>query len=224
MPVLSPPDTTLQTHDDPAVQADILSFLYGMYPTKDVAEYRLNIIASSLHGNRTIQKLFFETGSGNNGKSTQSELISNAFGDYFGTMDASFLTRPVKSSSEAAPELADKKGKRYCNLPEPEGGDVIQASKMKVLTGYDEIAPRRLFKAPVKFRPQCLWTLQCNEDMPKFSKMDGGVMKRPEVFHYPFKFCHGIQTRRYQSRRPSGRRSGANSSQAWSGVSSSCGS
>ena len=59
------------TEDDLDVQADILHFFYGMFPNQHVAEYRLNIIATCLHGHRTIQKLFFESGTGNNGNLKQ---------------------------------------------------------------------------------------------------------------------------------------------------------
>ena len=89
--------------------------------------------------------------------------------------------------------MAQRASTRWGQAP-PASAKLTKLSKtiffMKVLTGYDDIAPRQLYKAPVKFKPQCTWTVQCNEDMPKFSKLDGGVVRRIEVFLYPFKFCH----------------------------------
>jgi hypothetical protein len=39
-------------------------------------------------------------------------LLKYTFGDYFGVLPTTILTRKKGSSSSATPELADKKGKR----------------------------------------------------------------------------------------------------------------
>jgi P4 family phage/plasmid primase-like protien len=113
-----------------------------------------------------------------NGKSTTTELIQNMMGDYASMLPNTVLTRKSGGSGNAVPELADKRGKRFLILQEPEASDTLQIGKMKELTaGNDKIYARALYGDPFTYRPQFKLVLTCNA-LPHIPNVDDGGFKR----------------------------------------------
>ena len=116
-----------------------------------------------------------------NGKSATVDLLQNTLGDYAGVLPVNVLTKKRGNSGEATPELADKKGKRFLSIQEPEHNDVIYVGQMKELVaGNDRIAARALYENPIYYNPQFKLALICNK-LPEIPSDDGGTWRRIRV-------------------------------------------
>lgn len=117
-----------------------------------------------------------------NGKSTTVDLIKLTLGnDYSGTLKKEIVTRKVTGSGNATPDLADKVGKRFLVIQEPEKDDQIYVGAMKELSaGNDEIPARALYGNPFSYKPQFKMVLCCNK-LPHIPSNDGGTWRRLRV-------------------------------------------
>jgi P4 family phage/plasmid primase-like protien len=153
---------------------------------EDMREYILTFIASILRG-EPDQKFHIWTGTGKNGKSSTTELLKHAFGDYYGTLPTSYLTKPRKDSSGASPELACLPYCRIVVSQEPEPDDKIFVGKMKEITGGDSIPARALYGEPFEYKPQFSVVLPCN-DPPTIPSNEEAVWRRLRGTPFKTKF------------------------------------
>jgi phage/plasmid-associated DNA primase len=125
-----------------------------------------------------------------NGKSTTIDLIHNTLGDYSDTLPVTVITKKRGSSSSASPELADKFGKRFMDIYEPEQDDTVYVGQMKGLTaGNDRIYARPLYGDPFTYKPQFKLILVCNK-LPYIPSNDGGTWRRLRVTPFESEFVH----------------------------------
>jgi phage/plasmid-associated DNA primase len=122
-----------------------------------------------------------------NGKSTTVDLMQYTMGDYFGILPTTVITVKHKNSSGARPELANKRGKRFLVIQEPEHDDVVYVGQMKNLTGSDWIETRALYGDPFSFKPQFKLVLICNK-LPFIPANDGGTWRRLRVTPWEAEF------------------------------------
>lgn len=123
-----------------------------------------------------------------NGKSTVIDLIHNTLGDYAGVLPVTVLTRKRGASGAATPELADKRGKRFLAIQEPEHDEQIYVGLMKELSaGNDKIQARALYGNPFYFKPQFKMILICNR-LPPIPASDDGTWRRLRVTPWETKF------------------------------------
>jgi len=154
---------------------------------EDMRNYLLTLMASFLDGHIKHQKFIMWTGCGSNSKSMAVNFLQRAMGDYSDVLPPTIFTMKRKSSSNATPELANKKGKRFIVLQEPEDDDKIQVGVMKELTGGDKIQARALHQAPMTYYPQFKIILVCNK-LPNISATDGGTWRRVRVTPWESEF------------------------------------
>ena len=152
----------------------------------DMKDYILTFIASILRG-IPDSKVHIWTGGGGNGKSATVDLIKNMLGDYFGVVPITLLTRKRGASSSATPELADKAGKRFIVVQEPEHNDVVYVGQMKEYTGKDTILARPLYGNPFYYIPQYKIALTCN-NLPTIPSTDEGTWRRLRVTPFESEF------------------------------------
>ena len=156
----------------------------------EMRDYILTLLASYLDGRCKDQNFVIWTGTGSNGKSTTLDLMRYTMGDYFGVLPTTVITKKRTSSSNATPELADKRGKRCLPIQEPEHDDVIYVGNMKNLTGCDWIEARALYGMPFMYKPQFKLLLTCNK-LPHIPSHDGGTLRRLRVTPWESEFIDG---------------------------------
>jgi P4 family phage/plasmid primase-like protien len=166
---------------------NVTKFIQKIHPDKAMCKYILLLLSSYLQGHTPDEKFHIWTGTGSNGKSKLIELFQLAFGNYCGTFPITLLTHKRGGSSSANPEVADKKGVRFCVFQEPEENDKINVGYMKELSGGDRIQARGLYKDPIYFKPQFKLLLTCNK-LPTIPSSDGGTWRRLRVVEFKSEF------------------------------------
>lgn len=123
-----------------------------------------------------------------NGKSTTISLIHDTLGDYSGTLASQVVTRKRGGAGQATPDLADKMGKRFLAIQEPDPDDQIYVGQMKELSaGNDKISARALYGNPFYYKPQFKMVLCCNK-LPNIPSNDGGTWRRLRVTPWTTQF------------------------------------
>lgn len=179
-----------QPHDAHPCWAELNKFLHDVLPDKDVREYFLSYLATSLSGNNEAQKFHILTGTGSNGKSMLMNLMSTAMGDYACKAPISLLTQARNKSAAAAPELVRMKGRRFVTMQEPDEQVPLNTGLMKELASSEKITARDLYagsKQMLDFDLQARFNLACNEK-PKINTQDGGTWRRLVVVNFVSKF------------------------------------
>jgi P4 family phage/plasmid primase-like protien len=174
------------SRDEEAME-EVATFIRSIFENREDELYLLKTLAGGLMGHNRFEELYIWSGRGANGKGTLYDLVQNAMGDYFKSIDISFFTKPKKNSSEATPELVNKTTCRFMFSTEPESSEMLQVAKIKELTGGDLVHARGLYEQSVSFRPQWSIFIQTN-DMPRLSKIDGGIQRRLRILRFPFTF------------------------------------
>lgn len=157
-------------------------------------------VANTLYGRNNHNRFYIWTGRGGNGKSMLLKLIKQTYGDYYYTLEPSVLTGKSDKKDAPLPALALSKGKRFASVSEPDDASgKFQASTVKSFTGNEEVSARALHKNTVTFTPQFTLFALCN-DIPSYSKIDGGVIRRQRVLRFPFDFTQTVLTEPHHRR------------------------
>ena len=110
-PVVYDPDA-----DCPVYDRAILEIFAG---DKDTKRFFEEAVGATLSGRATKNMVFMHGESGDNGKSTISNLLLEMFGDYGAKGDSSLLVRGDRyDPSRAQPTVVALKGKRFCVVQE----------------------------------------------------------------------------------------------------------
>ena len=165
----------------------IQDWLDRILPVDAVQDYVLNIFALKLSGELFGEYFIIFTGSGANGKSQLFKLIGKTFGEYFKSFDNTLLNTPKRDAQSASPATASLKGARVAMTTEPKGGQPFESDKVKELISGDELVGRHLNKDLIRFIPQYLMMMQCN-DIPRNESTDDGFWRKICVVKCPSKF------------------------------------
>ena len=155
----------------------IQDWLDRILPIDAVQDYVLNIFALKLSGILFGEYFIIFTGSGANGKSQFFKLISKVFGEFFKSFDNTLLNTPKRDAQSASPATASLKGARIAMTTEPKGGQPFESDKVKELISGDELVGRHLNKDLIRFIPQYLMMMQCN-DIPRNESTDDGFWRK----------------------------------------------
>ena len=174
---------------DPIVK-ELNDFLEKVLPDKEVRDYLMIQFALALDGNFRQERFFIlagKAGSGSNGKSTLINLVEKAFGDYFCTMNVSYITQGRSSSNNASPDIYKTKGVRMVVMAEPNENDKLNVGKLKEMTGNDTMTCRGLYKDQMEFKPQFSVFLTCNY-VPEVNSNDEGTWRRIRLIEFTSRF------------------------------------
>ena len=179
--------TDVDTLDAQEIMYSIQDWLDRILPVDAVQDYVLNIFALKLSGVLFGEYFIIFTGSGANGKSQLFKLIGKTFGEYFKSFDNTLLNTPKRDAQSASPATASLKGARVAMTTEPKGGQPFESDKVKELISGDELVGRHLNKDLIRFIPQYLMMMQCN-DIPRNESTDDGFWRKICVVKCPSKF------------------------------------
>ena len=123
------------------------------------ARFLQTVFGYCLTGDTSQECFFILYGSTTrNGKGTLMETLAHMMGGENGyavtANPDSFAVHKSRDSRQASGDIARLKGARFCNVPEPPKGMVLDAALMKTLTGRDTITARHLREREFQFRPQ----------------------------------------------------------------------
>jgi P4 family phage/plasmid primase-like protien len=173
--------------DSNPYELDIQEYLDKIFPDSDIQDFVLNRLAEKLSGHNRREQFIIYTGSGANGKSQFFKLVQNTFGEYYNTFDNSLLNTPKRDANSASPAVASLKGVRLAMTTEPKNGSPFETDKLKELIGGDELVGRQLRKDLIRFIPQYLMGIMCN-DIPEMPSTDDGVWRKVYVVPFESKF------------------------------------
>lgn len=150
-----------------------------------------------LSGDVSPQLLWCHYGSGSNGKSTFLSGLSNMLGDYAFPAPSNFL---MMRQVEAHPtEVAMLYGKRLVTAIECEGGYRLRESFVKMMTGGDKVAARRMREDFWMMDPT--WHIHASfNDPPVLNGTDAGIRRRLRIIPWRASFEGAAKDERLKER------------------------
>lgn len=141
-------------------------------------------IGYTLTGSVEEQVIFILTGRGSNGKSEFLNVLRHIFGDYAISTPAGTLEENRDSHSNA---LARMEGKRFICSVETDEHKVLDAARLKAISGGDEITGRYLYNEFNSFESQGKIWLSTNQ-LPRVNDPTDGFWRRVRIINFPNKF------------------------------------
>lgn len=150
------------------------AFLEEIQPDADVRQFLARLFGHAMLGTVVEHVLAILYGTGANGKSTLSEAISKAFGDYARPVDPGLLV----DRGDAHPTgVASLFGLRLAMTHELDAGRRLAEATVKRLTGGDRIAARRMREDFWEFDPSHSIVMHTNH-RPVVKGTDEGIWRR----------------------------------------------
>jgi len=171
---------------------EIITFMEQLFPDKSLNNYMWNHLASSLIGDNINQTFNIYRGSGSNGKSILTDLMSKALGEYKATVPVTLVTEKRNAIGGTSSEVMQLKGVRYAVMQEPQKDSKINEGVMKELTGGDPLQARQLYCESETFTPQFDLVL-CTNNLFEVNSNDDGTWRRIRIVDFESKFVDATQ-------------------------------
>jgi P4 family phage/plasmid primase-like protien len=183
-------------YHDPSepIYQELMTLISQILPEPETRHFTLKSLASCLDGHNRDENFYIWSGknaSGGNGKSTITELLTKALGEYAIDSPVALITGKRESANSPNSALAAIRNKRVVIMQEPGSNDQIQADVMKSLTGGDRISTRELNSSQIEFKPHAKYFLACNK-IPSMSDIDGGVVRRLKITEFVSRFVEQL--------------------------------
>ena len=165
----------------------INTFMQQLFPVKSLNKYMWEHLASVLIGENMNQTFNIYRGSGSNGKSLLVEFMSQALGEYKGTVPITLVTKDRNAIGGTSSEIMQLKGIRYAVMQEPTKGTKLYDGVFKELTGGDPIQGRALYHDMETFTLQCTLAV-CTNVLFEIDSNDDGTWRRIRLCEFMSKF------------------------------------
>jgi P4 family phage/plasmid primase-like protien len=165
----------------------ILEFMEKLFPVADLNKYMWDHLSSCLIGSNKNQTFNVYHGSGSNGKSIITDLMSVTLGEYKGTVPITLVTEKRGLIGGTSDEVLKLKGVRYAVMQEPTKGVKLNEGPMKELTGGDPIQARGLYSESEIFEPQFSLVV-CTNNLFDIESNDDGTWRRIRKVDFMSKF------------------------------------
>lgn len=175
--------------DDPLYK-DVMNLLIQILPDYQTREFTLKSLSSCLDGHTRDENFYIWSGknnSGGNGKSTITELLSKALGEYAIESPVTLVTKQRESANSPNSALSAIRNKRVVIMQEPGANDLIQNDIIKMFTGGDKISTRELNSTQIEFKPNAKFFMAANT-VPSITTVDGGTIRRLKITEFISKF------------------------------------
>ena len=173
---------------DPSAKCPNWDAFQERIATGDKAEFKAELIAYKrrMYGlaltGLMVETLFIEHGEGSNGKTTETETIHTALGDYACAADASLLIS-AHEKGNATPEVMALKGRRAVFINETNESDHLNEARVKYITSSATMSARDLYEKQINFSPTHKPFLQTNHK-PRIRGTDLGIWRRINYVPY----------------------------------------
>lgn len=147
----------------------------------ELQEYLQRVTGYCLTGSTRDHAMFFLLGSGANGKSVFTNVLRTILGDYATAAASDLLT--TSNVTRHPTELAALRGVRLVLVPEVERRARFAESRMKSLTGGDQVAARLMRQDFFTFTPQFKLMITGNQ-MPALDGVDEAVRRRLHIIPF----------------------------------------
>ena len=181
------PFNTINNENYPNVVNQIHDFMNKLFPIPELNKYMWNHLASCLIGTNKNQTFNVYHGSGSNGKSMLTDLMTHTLGDYKGTVPITLVTEKRNAIGGTSSEIIQLKGIRYAVMQEPSKGVKLNEGIMKELTGGDPIQGRALYCESETFEPQFNLVV-CTNNLFDIESNDDGTWRRIRKCDFVSKF------------------------------------
>ena len=175
-------------------------FMRDIFPEREVREYVLNVLATSLDGTVDHQNFWVWTGltmqQGANGKSCLKDIILKVFGDYAVTASSELFTGSPAKAEGANSAMMALKGVRLAFADEPDCKNGLKVTTIKKMTGGDQISARELHQSQQTFVIHAKIIILANE-IPLPTQTDDGYWRRFRPVPFPAKFVDEPDDPRY---------------------------
>jgi len=166
---------------------ELVSFMEKLFPVPALNKYMWDHLASCLIGGNINQTFNIYHGSGSNGKSILTDLMSQALGEYKGIVPITLVTEKRNGIGGTSSELIQLKGVRYAVMQEPSKGVKLNEGIMKELTGGDPLQARALFQECETFETQFKLVV-CTNNLFDIESNDDGTWRRIRKCDFLSKF------------------------------------
>ena len=166
---------------------ELTSFMEKLFPIPELNKYMWEHLASCLIGTNLNQTFNIYHGSGSNGKSILTDLMSHALGEYKGTVPITLVTEKRNAIGGTSSEIIQLKGVRYAVMQEPSKDTKINEGIMKELTGGDPVQGRALYCESEIFEPQFKLVV-CTNSLFDITSNDDGTWRRIRKCDFLSKF------------------------------------
>lgn len=144
----------------------------------DTANWLKFYLAYSLIGSPSAHKITFLHGQGMNGKSTLLNVMSGILGGYAGAIDREvWLERSADKHPASLYMIRDVRFGYTSEMPPQEEWN---ESRLKAVSGQDDIEARPLYGAPCVFRSRAALVL-VGQTIPTFRKVDKSISRRMAI-------------------------------------------
>ena len=175
------------------ISQEITTFMKQLFPQEGLCRYMWDHLSASLIGAKKEHAFNIYRGSGSNGKSILTDLMSQALGEYKGTVPITLVTEKRGTIGGTSSEIIQLKGVRYAVMQEPSKDAVINEGILKELTGGDPIQARALYSDSEIFEPQFSLVV-CTNSLFEIKSNDDGTWRRMMLIDYISKFTSEGET------------------------------
>jgi P4 family phage/plasmid primase-like protien len=171
----------------------IQTFMEQLFPIKSLNNYMWEHLASVLIGENINQTFNIYRGSGSNGKSIFTDLMSYTLGEYYGEVPVTLVTEKRPGIGGTSSEIVQLKGVRFAVMQEPSKDARINEGMMKQLTGDSTLSGRALYHEQETFLIQFHLVL-CTNTLFEVMSNDDGTWRRIRICDFLSKFVEPGET------------------------------
>jgi phage/plasmid-associated DNA primase len=161
---------------------EILLTLRTLFPDNepDTFEFMMYYFSSTIDGNPKESMFMMLVGKGSNGKTFLVELHKSTIGSIYGVkLPLSYLTQKSTSADTATPAQMMLKDASLAYYSESNRYEILNAARVKEVTGLETIAGRKLNQNMINFKPKCHHLATTNYDFD-IECNDHGTWRRIE--------------------------------------------
>lgn len=187
------PFIAFDPHDP--ITKKILITLRNLFPDDepDSFEFTMMYLASTIDSLPVESMFMITTGSGANGKSFLAELHKGAIGPMYGVkLPLSYLVCKSSHADNATPAVMMLQHASLATYSESNKHEVLNAARIKELTGLETIAGRKLHQDMINFKPRAHHWVCSNFDLDLGGSVDYGLERRIEYNPLKIRFVNPL--------------------------------